>query len=100
MARRGKRIRNGFRLAVILVFLVILLLLLGIVMTLASGGSSEQPEAPTNAPASIEDFDPKKPQTGTKEEEKGSIWDKLSGALKEDKVQETEGQTFGIDVAR
>ena len=100
MARRGRKIRNGFRLTVILVFLVILLLLLGIVMTLASGGSSEQPEAPTNAPASIEDFDPKKPQTGTKEEEKSSIWDKLSGALKEDKVQETEGQTFGIDVAR
>ena len=41
MARRGRRIRQGFRLTVILVFLVILLALLGIMLILGSGGISD-----------------------------------------------------------
>lgn len=93
MARRGRRIRNGFRLTVVLVFLIILLLLLGIVMTLASGGSEQSPE-PTQT--SVSDFQPKKPE----KDEKESLWDKLSGALSGEKVQEIEGQFMGIDVAR
>lgn len=96
MARRGRRIRNGFRLAVILVFLVILLLLLGIVMTLASGGSAESAADPTQAPASVTDFESNKPQKAEKE----SLWDKLSGALNKEKVQEIESPTMGIDVAK
>jgi len=93
MARRGRRIRNGFRLTVVLVFLIILLLLLGIVMTLASGGSEQSPE-PTQT--SVSDSQPKKPE----KDEKESLWDKLSGALSGEKVQEIEGQFMGIDVAR
>jgi len=99
MARRGRRIRNGFRLTVILVFLIILLLLLGIVMTLASGGSSQQ--TPTDAPAATEAFDPKEPaKEPARKDDKVSIWDKLSGALTKEKVSEIEGQFMGIDVAR
>ncbi len=106
MARRGRRIRNGFRLTVILVFLIILLLLLAIVLVLGTGGTSEQPAEPTNVPASIEDFDPKEPQSAPQkqpqkeEKPKDNLWDKISGALSDDKVKEIEGPTFGIDVAK
>lgn len=96
MARRGRRIRNGFRLTAILVFLVILLILLGIVLTLASGGSSEPAPESTGAPAATENYEPKKPA----KEEKTGFFDKLFGGLGGEKVKETEGQTFGIDVAK
>jgi len=106
--KRGRRIRQGFRLTVILVFLVVLLALLAIVMILGAGGGdvSDAPATPTNAPASIKDFDSQSPQTSSSEpprkEEKNesSFWDKISGALDGNKVKETEGQTYGIDVAK
>ena len=103
MARRGRRIRQGFRLTVILVFLVVLLALLGIVLILGIGGSSEAPEASTAPPVSIEESDRSDSQNSNHQEaqpDKVTLWDKLSGMLDSDKVKEIEGQTFGIDVAK
>ena len=101
MARRGRRIRQGFRLTVILIFLVVLLALLGIVLILGTGGMESAPE-PTTAPVSIEDFDPADSNQATQKEEKekNNLLDKIFGALDSDKVKEIEGQTLGIDVAK
>ena len=100
MARRGKRIRRGFRLTVILFFLVILLALLGIVLILGTGGNVSDTPKPTTSDSS---FDPGDPQNSFHEQskkEKLNLWEKLLGSFDGDKVKETEGQTFGIDVAK
>ena len=50
MARRGRRIRQGFRLTAVLFFLVVLVALIGIVLMLGSGGIGEkvkETEGPT-----------------------------------------------------
>ena len=44
MARRGRRIRQGFRLSMILIFLLVLLALLGIVLILGTGSSDSSGE--------------------------------------------------------
>ena len=91
MARRGRRIRQGFRLTVILIFLVILLALLGIVLILGTGGSSsDTPADPTAAPGASQKDD----------REESNLLDKFFGAVDGDRVKETETQTLGIDVAK
>ena len=107
MARRGKRgrkIRQGFRLTMILLFLVVLLALLGIVMILGSGGTSlsEMMQGSSTEPVSDGNFDPGDPQNSFHEyakTEKTTLWDKLFNQ-NGSKVNEVEGQTFGIDVAK
>lgn len=98
MARRGRRIRQGFRLTVILVFLVILLALLGIVLILGTGGSSDTPADPTAPPVSTGGSD--RSETQKDEKKNSNLLDKIFGSLDGDKVKETEGQTLGIDVAK
>lgn len=99
MARRGKKIRQGFRLTVILLFLVILLALLAVVMLLSTGGDSPSAAAPTTPPVSIKDFDRTEAQSEPPKKESGLL-DRLFGSAGNKKVNETEGQTFGIDVAK
>ena len=99
MARRGKKIRQGFRLTVILLFLVILLALLAVVMLLSTGSDSPSAAAPTTPPVSIKDFDRTEAQSEPPKKESGLL-DRLFGSAGSNKVNETEGQTFGIDVAK
>lgn len=101
--KRGRRIRRGFRFLTILVFLVVLLALLGIVTILGTGGSL--PDSLNASSSEDSSFDPGDPQNNFHElaqkEEKNKInfWDKLFNQ-NDSKVNEIEGQTFGIDVAK
>ena len=110
-----KKVKHGFKLTVILVCLVILIILLGVVVILGTGGSGKLPELPTDptkaptvpaATAAPDSFDADDPQNAIQQEaekekqEKVDLWGMITDALGGDKVRETEGITFGIDVAK
>lgn len=110
-----KRIRNGFKIGVIIICLLMLAVLLGIVFVLGTGGSGKLPDlptdptrAPTEPPATaaapgFADGDPQNSfQQAAKEEKEAriNIWDLITDALSGDKVKETDDVTFGVDVAR
>ena len=115
MAYKGKRVRHGFKLTIILVCFVVLLALLGVVMILGTGGSGKLPDLPTDptkapappaATAGDSGFVAGDPQNSfhqeAKEEKetKVNLWDMITDALDKDNPNETEEVTFGIDVAR
>lgn len=115
MAERGRKIRHGFKLTVILICFVVFLGLLGVVMILGTGGSGKLPDLPTDptktpttppATAAEGSYDPEDPQNSfhqeaeQEKENKVNLWDMITDALDGDKVKETEDMTFGIDVAK
>ena len=118
MAYKGKRIRHGFKLTIILIFFVVLLALLGVVMVLGTGGSGKLPDLPTDppkAPAASSStvattaggsYDKEDPQSSFHQEakkDKGNtinLWDMISDALDKGNPNENQNITFGIDVAK
>ena len=110
-----KKVKHGFKLAVILICLVVLIALLGVVVILGTGGSGKLPELPTDptkaptappATAAPDRTDADDPQNAIHQEaakdkqEKIDLWAMITDALGGDKRKENEDVTFGIDVAR
>ena len=116
MAKYAKnKIRNGFKITVIVICLVLLAVLLGVVFVLGTGGSGKLPDLPTDptkapteppATAAAAVYDENDPQNSFQQaakedkEKKINIWAMITDALGGDKVKETDEVTFGVDVAR